>query len=421
MVRINGSDYIKGGITLEDSINIAKELEKAGVHAINVSAGTRETHEYQVPPRSLPEGCNAYLSSGIKKAINIPVSIAGRIKTPDIAENILREKKADLIELGRALLCDPEWSLKVSEGRTDDILPCISCIRCDERLFSNLDIVCTVNAAAGREKEGKIRRTDNPKKILIAGGGPAGLEMARVAALRGHKVVLYERDTKLGGNLRLAAIGEYNSEFQELIDYFERQIRKLGGKIKLGDFVSAKTIEENNPDVVVVATGSNPILPKIEGINSGIVVTAHDVLAGKSKVGQKVVIWGSGLVAFDTADFLSEKNKQVTIITRGAVRMSPENSNNKLLLYRVCERGVKILINTCVKKITQNKLIVERFGKEEVIGMDNFVLCLGYKSNNKLIHELKGKVSELYSIGDCVEPREAFEAIHEGYQLALRI
>jgi 2,4-dienoyl-CoA reductase-like NADH-dependent reductase (Old Yellow Enzyme family)/thioredoxin reductase len=421
MVRINGSDYINGGITLKDSIVMARRLEKAGVDAINVSAGTRESHEYQVPPRSLPEGCNAYLSAGIKKAVDIPVSIAGRIKSPDIAENILREEKADLIELGRALLCDPKWPLKVSEGKIDDILPCISCIRCDERLFSNLDIACTVNAAAGRESDGEIRCTNNPKKILVVGGGPAGLDMARVAALRGHKVVLYEKDTSLGGNLRLAAIGEYNIEFQELIDYLKRQIIKLGVKIKLGKYVTVKTVEKASPDVVVVATGSNPILPSINGIEFDNVVTAHDVLSEKSKVGQKVVIWGSGLVAFDTADFLSEKDKQVTVITRGAVRMSPENSNNKLLLQRVCQRGVRILINTCIKKITQNNLIVERFSKEEVIEMDNFVLCLGYQSNKKLFYELEGKVPQLYAIGDCVEPREAFEAIQEGYQLALRI
>ena len=421
MVRLNGSDYLNGGITLKDSTAMAKKLEEAGIDAINVTAGTRESHEYQVPPRALPDGCNAHLAAAIKEAVNIPVSIAGKIRSPEVAENILQKGSADLIELGRALLCDPEWLRKAKENRYDDILPCISCIRCDERLFSNLDVACTINAAAGHEKECKIRLAQKPKKVLIAGAGPAGLETARVAALRGHKVILYEKDVVIGGNLKLATFGQYNTEFQELLSYFERQIRKIGVKLRLGEKLNAEKVAEIKPDVVVVATGSSPLTPKISGVEYENVVTAHDVLAGRAEVGKKVVIWGSGLVAFDVADFLSEKNRHVTVVTRGIVRMGQENSNNKLLLKRVCEKGVRIMINTQVKRIGPNSLTVQRGGKEEIIAMDNFVLSLGTCSNRKLLMDLRGKNSNLHSIGDCVKPREAFEAIHEGYRVALTI
>lgn len=421
MVRINGSDYLNGGITSKDSVAMAKQLEEAGVDAINVSAGTRESHEYQAPPRALPEGCNAHLSAAIKNAVNIPVSIAGRIRSPEVADKILREEKADLIEVGRALLCDPEWPKKVAEERLDDIIPCISCIRCDERLFCNLDIACTVNATVGHEEEYRVNLTEKPKRVLVVGGGPAGLEASRVAALRGHTVSLCEKDAALGGNLRLAVVAHHKNEFRELINYFERQIRKLGVDIQCEQKVTAETIENVKPDVVIVATGSTLSIPPIPGSELENVVTAYAVLAGKANLGKRVIVWGSGLVAAEVADVLSEKGSEVTIVTRRGVRMDMENSNRKILLQRLCEKGVKILINTNVLEVTKDSLIVDRAEKTVAIGMDTFVVSLGTQPDKTLFEELQGKVSELYAVGDCVEPREAFEAISEGYNVALKI
>jgi len=421
MVRLNGSDYLDGGITIEEAIKTAKRLEQAGVDCINVSAGTRESHEYQVPPRALSEGCNAYLSAAIKKAVNIPVSVAGRIRRPETAEKILQEGKADLVEIGRALICDSEWPKKAAEGRNDDILPCVSCIRCDERLFSDLDVKCTLNVAVGEEGTYKIESAKVPKRVLIAGGGPAGLEAARIAALRGHDVVLCEKNDHLGGQLKLATVAPYKTEFMEVIDYFENQLKKLDVKVELGCTVTPQLVEERKPDVVIVATGSKPFVPDIIGIKRRNVVTALDVLGKKYQVGESVVIWGSGYVAFETADFLSQRDKKVTIVTRRKVRMNIENSNGKLLLQRVSDRGVKICINTHVQEITEEGVIVERAGKKELIRMDTFVISLGNRPNTKLHEESKGKAKELYAVGSCVKPGEAFEAIRDSSLIARKI
>ena len=422
MVRINGDDYLPEGITIEDSKAIAKCLEDVGVDAINVSAGTRESHEYQVPPRALPEGCNVHLAVEIKKVVGIPVSIAGRIRTPELAEKILEEKKVDIVELGRALIADPDFPRKAYEGRSEEIRRCISCIRCDERLFDNVDVKCTINLFAGDEGRYQIVPTDHPKKVLVVGGGPAGLEAARIAALRGHRVFLYEKDVALGGQLRVAAVPPYKGIFLEVIDYYRHQLQKLNVTVKLEHEVDLKTAESLKPDVVIVATGSSPTRPDVPGIDSKNVVTAWNVLAGKSNVGRKIVVVGCGNVGAETADLLSESRHDVTIIEMlEDIGLNVANTNGKVLLRRILERGVKIFINTRIMRVTKDGIIVSRAGKEEFIEADTVVLAAGAQSNRKLVDELKGKVPELYAVGDCVEPREAFEAIQEGLEIALKI
>jgi 2,4-dienoyl-CoA reductase-like NADH-dependent reductase (Old Yellow Enzyme family)/thioredoxin reductase len=421
LVRINGADYIDGGITVDEAAKIAKALEEMGVNAINVSAGTRESHEFQVPPRAIPEGCNAHLSETIKKAVRIPVSVAGRIRSPMTAERILQEGKADFVEIGRALLCDPEWPKKAKEGRLDDILPCVSCIRCDERLFANKSIRCTLNASVGMEKRAKIKPAKLIKKVLIAGAGPAGLEAARVAALRGHEVILCDKESHIGGQLWLASIPPFKREFKEVLSYYETQLKKLNVTIFLNCEVTPEVVERVAPDVVVVATGSVPFVPNIPGIRQENVVTFFDVLGEKREVGEKVVIWGSGLVAFETADYLSEMGKKIMIVTRRKVRMKVENSNEKLLMQRVLEKGTKILIYTNVLEVMKDGIIVERGGNKEFIKMDTLVLCLGTQPNIKLYEELKGKVRELYAIGTCARRGEVFEAIQDGFWTARKI
>ena len=427
MVRINASDYVDGGIDIEQAKIIAQKLEKAGVDSIHVSAAIRESHEYQVPPRAIPRGVNVSLAAEIKKVVKIPVAVAGRIDKPDLANKIIEDGLVDLVEVGRALIADPEWPRKAYEGRTDEIKPCIACITCDDRLFADLDVACAINPFAGYEWKYRIEKARDKKKVLIIGGGPAGMEAALIAKKRGHDVILIEKEKNLGGQLKLAAVPPFKDEIKELIEYYDRMLRKLGVDVKLGIEASLELVEEMNPDVVIVATGAIPLIPKIPGVDKKNVITAHDLLAGKVKVeDEKIVIVGGGLVGCETADYLIKQGiKKISIVEMlddlGMMLEEVKGSNEKLLLRRLLVNGVKIYVKTKVEEIVDKGVIARRGDKRELIEADTIILAVGARPCNSLVEQLRNKVKELYVIGDCVEPRKIINATHEAREVATRI
>ncbi|MDP2948137.1 MAG: FAD-dependent oxidoreductase, partial [Chloroflexota bacterium] len=295
MVRISGEDFMPEGHTLEDAKLVAGMLERAGVHSIDVTTGW---HEAPVPSAqmSVPRGYWAYLAAGIKQAVKIPVVGGTRVSDPIMAERLLQEGKADLIYMARPLIADPELPNKAREGRFEDIRTCIACCHCLDEIFSNRPLVCSVNAQAGREAQYAIKPTPKAKTVVIVGSGPAGLEAARVAALRGHKVTIMEQGEKLGGNLLVAAIPPYKQEIASLTTYLTGQVKKLGIPVKLRTPATAAAVLAQKPQAIVVATGSSPLIPGIPGVGGKNVVTAVDVITGKAKTGQRVVIVGGGMV-----------------------------------------------------------------------------------------------------------------------------
>jgi 2,4-dienoyl-CoA reductase-like NADH-dependent reductase (Old Yellow Enzyme family)/thioredoxin reductase len=413
--RINGEE-IGGGITIEEAKEVARMAEEAGVDAINVSGAP------SVRPPFAPRGWALPLAQEIKKVVNVPVIVVGRL-TMELGEEALRQGKADFIALGRPLIVDPDLPTKVATHQEEDVRPCIECNLClEEYAMAGRETECSVNSAVGREAEYRIEPTDKPKKVLVVGGGPAGMEAARVAALRGHQVMLYERENRLGGQLSLAAEPPYKSDLAIFTDYQARQVRKAGVKIELKKGVDAALFSDLKPEVVILATGILPLIPQIPGINKDNVVTAEDVLSHKVKMGRRVIILGGGIVGCETALLLADQGKEVTVVEMlpaMATKMVP--SIREALLGTLSSKGVLMLTGIRVEEITSSGMIFrDAEGKPQVIEADNIVLAAGAVSNNQLAEELRGK-AEFYVIGDALEPRRIKEAISEGYHVGRKI
>ncbi|MBM4446976.1 MAG: hypothetical protein FJ023_06445 [Chloroflexi bacterium] len=418
LCRVSGADFIDGGNTLEDTKVVAPMIEKAGIHAINVSTGW---HESPVPfiQMSVPQANWIYLAEEVKKAVNIPIIGGTRISDPHLAEQILADNKVDLVYIARALIADPEWLNKSREGRFDEIRQCTACCTCFDKAIERGGITCAINARAGREAEYSIEPTKEPKKVFIIGGGPAGMEAARVAALRDHHVTLADSKDQLGGQLLVATIPPHKEELGNITKYLSKQMDKLGVDVRLGEEVNGKAITNAKPDVVIIATGAKPIVPDIPGVKGKNVVLATDVLKGDRRVGQNVLIVGGGMVGCETAEFMVVKGKKVTIIEMlERIGADIERANRWVIMRRLRSLGVRMERNAKVEEITENGVRISRDGNSEFFEGDSVVLAVGMESNRKLAQELEGRASRLHMVGDSAKPGKIAQAIENGFQVA---
>ncbi len=439
VMRISGDELLTGGRDIHETQYIAPILAKAGVNAFDVSAGAFPQMGWRIlPPSGTPLGINTSLSAALKETVDIPIMTVGRINDPRFAESILQRNEADAIIMGRALLADQEWANKAKEGRFEDIAPCVGCGGgCIAGRESGRAMTCVINPTVGREKDLEIVPAENPKKVMIIGGGPGGLEAARVAALRGHQVTLYEKSSKTGGQLNLAAVPPMKQELTKWVRYLNTQVEKADAEIKLNVEVTAELVEEIKPDVAIVAVGSEAFVPDFPGIKNEKVVTAHDILSGRvaiplentlltGKPGMpeaNIFVLGGGMVGCETADFLATRGDNpivgrvaVTIVTsKKEVGLDMVPEIRTLLMQRLWEKGVTISNSSIVKEILDDGVLIEKDGKEEAIhGADMIILARGVQSVDKLSQKIKDKVAEVHVIGDAREPREALEAIADG-------
>ena len=427
------------GVTLQDTLIHAPMFVAAGADAIHLSQGGFYDYAWQYYTMCPVEshGVAPYLDmvEQIKKVVKVPVIAAARMK-PEVAEKAIRAGKLDFAAMGRPIEADPDLPNKLAAGKEDEIRPCIHCNNCIETLSWADGVACAVNPALGREKEFEIKRAAKPKKVVIAGGGPAGMEAARVAALRGHQVTLYEKDRKLGGQLIQAAIPPHKSELNALTTYLATQMKKRKVKVVLGKALTPEEVKKVKPDVVICATGVKPLIPEEEvpGLNTlSNVVSAEDVLMGKAKVGDRVLVIGGDLVGCEVAEFLADKGKQVTVTRRSRFMADKMNPDMRMILVdRLKQKGVRLVPGVQYQEASDTGVRVHVRGgitsMAEIaadamknIVADTIVLAAGSTPDTDLAQTLEGKAPEVHSIGDCVEPRRILEAMREGWKVSLEI
>lgn len=426
-LRLSGDEFVDGGLTLEVVKENACDLETTGMlDFIDVTAGTDSNlHSYYMhySPMFVPQGNLTYLAAGIKEVVGLPIITVGRINDPVLAEKILADGLADMVGMTRAALCDPEFPQKAREGRLDDIRRCIACNQgCFKRIFKAQPITCIQNPAAGKERElGPPHKAAVACKVVVVGGGPAGLETARVAAERGHQVILLERDTFLGGQVRLASRAPGRQEFGEVIRYLSRQVEKAGVDIRLGVEGKVEEILGLAPDAVVIAAGARPLIPDIEGARGANVVTAWDILWGKAPDGRRfAVIDGDkeDQVAVGAAEYLADSGKEVEIISRLPYVGKDMDILNFVPVYkRLLEKGVKLTPHTGVRGINDHQVVLYNVytgAQESRRDVDVVVFAAGRVAEDGLYWALKGKIGNLHRIGDCLAPRSVLSAIGEG-------
>lgn len=413
--RLSVDEFVEGGLTFAEAGEICRAIAGEGVQAISISAGSYISVATIIQPMSFPRGFLVNYAEQVKKMVDVPVIVAGRINSPDILNEIISLKKADMVALGRALVCDPGFAVKMKEGRAEDIRPCVACNQgCIDRVLTGGGINCLQNARAGMESERLVEPAAPGKKIMVVGGGPSGMEASRVAALRGHTVWLVEKEGRLGGKVPMASMAPGKEEFVNVAGYLERSIRKLGVKIILGEPDPERVINEFRPDTLILAAGSDPVVPDIPGIEGDNVVTAEDILNGRAETGQRVVIIGGGKVGMETALYLAKQGKGVTVAEMtGEVAADMGPIIKAVLLSEIQKNNVAVLVNARVREVTVDGPVIQREGGHEKLAADTVVLATGYRPACRLLID-RPDIKTLVT-GDAVEVRNAFFAIHDGF------
>jgi len=414
--KISAQEFVPDGLTVEESIDILRELVDEGIDVVQVSAGNDATPEWICQPMFMQKACLADSAAKVKEAFDIPVMAVGRINDPLLADAIIREGKADLVCIGRGLLSDPEMPKKAKEGRLEDIRICIACNTCMESIFRKGRVECLVNPTLGREKEMEFIPTQRPKKVMVIGGGPGGLNVAWVAAKRGHEVHLFEKQSSLGGQLILGSITSYKKELLTLINYQKTQMEKFGVKCHLNFEVTLDTVKQENPDVVVLATGSVPATPPISGLDKPIVRPLPDILNGGKPDKNRTVVVGGGAIGCEVALHLSDHECPVTVVEQlPKIGGDLESITKKVLVGKLRKNGVQFLTGHRLLRVEDNGVFVSSKDENEFfIEAESVVMAIGNKPDDSLYDQIKSLGTELYQIGDCLEPRSAKAAIYEG-------
>lgn len=421
-----GEDFVELGRDLAEGLEVAKILEEAGYDAFDADAGSHQAWYWNHPPMYLEKGCYLPFTEKLKKAVNVPVMAAGRLDEPDMASQALNQNKTDLVVIGRGLLADPQLPLKIKKNKVSTIRPCLGCHNgCMGRIDLDMPISCAVNPEAGREQIYFLNPAKEIKNVFIVGGGVAGMEAARVSAIRGHRVSLYEKSNRLGGNLIPASVPDFKEDDGRLIKWYEGELERLNVKITMNKEVDKKTIDEKKPDVIFIATGSRPKMIRIPGIDNKELFTAEDVYLGNTETGNSVVIIGGGLVGCELALWLSKQEKRVMIIEMQDKILQAETPipfMNSLMLSDLLKYNkVSIRTGAIVEKRTKDGLVIKTKDGEEIVQADSVVISIGYNPERKLYDSFMMDKADTYLLGDARKVQNIMHAIWEAYEVAKNV
>ena len=421
LARINSCDEVPGGLDVHDSAAIAAYLEGCGLDAIHVSRAVHIRDEFMWAPTVTHGGFSASQVEEIKRAVSIPVITVGRYTEPQFAELMIKEGRCDLVAFGRQSLADPYMPLKAQEERLEDMIPCIACLQgCVANMYAGNPVCCLVNPFLGHEAEG-IAPAEKAKKVMVIGGGVAGLCAAFIAQEKGHQVTLYEASDKLGGNMRLAAYPPGKGDITNMIRSYIVRCQKAGVTIKMNQEVTLDLIREEKPDSVIVASGSRTLILPIEGIDNPAIIHGSDLLDGKRAAGKKVLVVGGGMVGCETAAFLGEQNHDVTVIEfRDTVGADVIHEHRVYLMKDFEDYKIKEITGAKVCKFYEDGVEYETADgqRHESRGYDSVILSMGFRNYNPFGEEIKAIVPDTYVIGDATRARRALDATKEAYEVA---
>lgn len=432
--RISGDEFTDGGLTADDMAEIARRLAASGlVDFLSVIGGAAHTYQLQaavVPNMSFPNAVYVPLAAAIRQAVpGLPIFHAARIVDPVHADLLLAEGYLDVVGMTRALIADPEMPRKAREGRLEEIRQCVGVNEgCIDRIYRGKPVTCLQNPVAGREAElGEVRPAPAPKKVVVVGGGVAGLEAARMATLRGHRVVLFEKEAELGGQVLIAARVPARADYAGIVRFLWVQVTRLGVEVRLRVEATPELVLAEAPDAVIIATGSHPYIPPIPGVDGKHVVTDRDVLRGRVSVGDRVVLIDDVHTqqALSTAEFLLDRGKRVEVVSRLFYPGQEIGITSIVPLYaRLFAKGVTLTPHTELRAVEGSTVVVANVysgAERRIEGVDTVVLAMGSRSTDGLYRALKGRVPQLHAAGDCVAPRGVHHALLEGTRAARAI